>query len=164
MTRTILQLNSHRTTQTGVALIAALLIMLVLTIIGVTAISTTSLEEKMAFNSQDRQLARYLAESAILLQARQGNMPNPAQAGVSANSYNLDSTDIPHLNVGTVSFTYIEDTAKVNLPAPNPKVKELNTGSYATFRLDAAVSTNAGTTGEKVAGYYFKSVVQSTNN
>lgn len=150
--------------QAGVALIAALLIMLVLTIIGVTAISTTSLEEKMAFNSQDRQLARYLAESAILLQARQANMPNPAQAGVSANNYNLDSTDIPHLGAGTVSFTYIEDTAKVNLPAPNPKVKELNTGSYATFRLESTVNTNAGTTGQQIAGYYFKSVIQNTNN
>ena len=51
--------------QAGVALFISLVMLLVLTIIGVSAVQTTSLEERMARNSRDRLMAFQAAESAL---------------------------------------------------------------------------------------------------
>lgn len=53
------------TAQKGSVLIVSLIILLVLTMIGVTAMGTSSLEEKMAGNSRDRELAFQAAEAAL---------------------------------------------------------------------------------------------------
>lgn len=53
----------HR--QRGAVLVVSLLILLILTIIGVTAMSNSSLEEKMAGNMRDRSLAFQSAEAAL---------------------------------------------------------------------------------------------------
>ena len=57
-------LTMHR--QRGVVLIMALVFLVILTILGITAMSTTSLEEKMAGNARDRNLAFQAAETALL--------------------------------------------------------------------------------------------------
>jgi type IV pilus assembly protein PilX len=49
----------------GAVLIISLIMLLLLTIIGVTAIQTSSLEEKMAGNMRDQNLAFQAAESAL---------------------------------------------------------------------------------------------------
>jgi len=51
--------------QRGVALIITLLLLLVITILGVTAIQSSMLEEKMTSNLRDRSLAFHAAESAL---------------------------------------------------------------------------------------------------
>ncbi|QBQ56272.1 pilus assembly PilX family protein [Nitrosococcus wardiae] len=51
--------------QQGATLIISLLMLLVLTLIGVTAIQTTTLEEKMAGNMRDQNLAFQAAEAAL---------------------------------------------------------------------------------------------------
>ncbi len=51
--------------QTGVVLVVSLIILLLMTIIGVTALSTTSLEQRMAGNVQDKQLSFQAAETAM---------------------------------------------------------------------------------------------------
>lgn len=51
--------------QEGGALVVSLLILLVMTLIGVTGMQVTSLEEKMAGNMRDRNLAFQAAESAL---------------------------------------------------------------------------------------------------
>lgn len=53
------------TRQTGSALIISLSILLVLTILGVSALSTSSLEEKMAGNTRDAHVAFEVAEEAL---------------------------------------------------------------------------------------------------
>lgn len=53
--------------QHGVALVLALVFLLLLTLIGITALNTTALEEKMANNTKDRNLAFQAAESALAL-------------------------------------------------------------------------------------------------
>ena len=53
------------TRKEGAVLIISLIMLLLLTIIGVTAIQTTSLEEKMAGNMRDQNLAFQAAESAL---------------------------------------------------------------------------------------------------
>lgn len=51
----------------GVALVMALVFLLLLTLIGVTAMSTTALEEKMAGNMKDKNAAFQAAESALIV-------------------------------------------------------------------------------------------------
>lgn len=54
-----------KTHERGSVLIVSLMILLVLTLIGVTALGTSTLEEKMAGNSQDQSLAFQAAEAAM---------------------------------------------------------------------------------------------------
>lgn len=58
------QINSCQT-QAGVVLVISLIILLLLTIIGLFAMQTTALEEKMAGNLRDKSLAFQAAESAL---------------------------------------------------------------------------------------------------
>ena len=55
------------TRQRGMVLVLALVFLLLLTLLGITALNTTSLEEKMAGNVKDRNLAFQAAESALTL-------------------------------------------------------------------------------------------------
>ena len=57
--------HSLRTKQTGSALIISLLILIVMTLIGITGMGTSSLEEKMAGNDRDAALALQAAEAAL---------------------------------------------------------------------------------------------------
>lgn len=54
-----------RHNQSGAALVVALIILLVLTILGISAMNTTSLEEKMAANAQELTRAFHAADSGI---------------------------------------------------------------------------------------------------
>ncbi len=54
---------SHR--QRGAALIVSLMILLIMTIIGISAMSTTTMEERMSDNNKQRQLAFQAAETAL---------------------------------------------------------------------------------------------------
>lgn len=62
-TTEVIKVNPH--SQSGVALIASMLMLLILTLIGVTAMLVTALEEKMSGNQRDRSLAFHAAESAL---------------------------------------------------------------------------------------------------
>lgn len=66
--------------QTGVALIVALILLVVMTLLGISGVRTVAMEEKMAANSYDRSLAFQAAEAglrageqAAQLQWAQGN-------------------------------------------------------------------------------------------
>lgn len=62
---TIQRPTKHSARQGGVALFISLVLLLVLTIIGVSAVQSTSLEVRMARNDQDSLLAFQAAESAL---------------------------------------------------------------------------------------------------
>lgn len=53
-------------TQHGSALIFSLIVLLVMTLIGITAMNTSTLEEKMATNDRNQKMAFQSAESAII--------------------------------------------------------------------------------------------------
>lgn len=61
----IFKVTSRVNGESGGALVVSLLMLLVMTLIGVTAMQVTSLEEKMAGNMRDRNLAFQAAESAL---------------------------------------------------------------------------------------------------
>lgn len=52
--------------QRGVALFLALVVLLLITVLGVSGLQTTTLEERMAANARDRDLAFQAAEAALL--------------------------------------------------------------------------------------------------
>ncbi len=94
-----------RNTQGGAVLFVSLIMLLVLTVIGVTAMQTTTLEEKMAGNLRDQTLAFQAAEAAL----REGetwlsNEPAEptAQAGCSGpcntTVYQLNAPGVDVLN------------------------------------------------------------------
>lgn len=58
-------MNHSIETQTGAVLVVTLIMLTLLTIIGVTGTNVTSLEEKMAGNMRDRNIAFQAAESAL---------------------------------------------------------------------------------------------------
>ncbi len=60
-----MQKHAHGNRQQGAALAMSLIILLVMTVIGVTAMQVTVLEEKMAGNLRDRSIAFQAAESAL---------------------------------------------------------------------------------------------------
>jgi type IV pilus assembly protein PilX len=82
----------HR--QKGFVLIMALVFLALLTIIGVTAMSTTSLEEKMAGNMKDRNLAFQAAETALLAAERwyETQTTKPVFPDTANGLYVTDST------------------------------------------------------------------------
>lgn len=56
---------AHRGRQSGAVLAVSLIILLLLTLIGITAMRVTTMEEKMAGNTRNRNLAFQAAESAL---------------------------------------------------------------------------------------------------
>jgi hypothetical protein len=144
--------------QTGVALVTSLIIMMILTILGVTVMNMTSLEEKMAFNTQDRYMARYIAESAVVLMAKEDLLPPPEQAGVSNYPFNLTASDIPKLESGEGEITFVQETPYSNMPASGMRAKVLSSGSgednAIVYQIYATINTKAGTTAKMRAGYY----------
>ena len=69
--------------QDGMVLVAALVILLALTLVGVSAMGTSNLEERMSSNDRDRQIAFQAAEVAL----RQGEVDVEAVAGVAAHDH-----------------------------------------------------------------------------
>lgn len=159
--------------QSGVALVAALVIMLVLTILGITVMNMTSLEEKMAFNTQDRYHARYLAESAALIIAHDNNLPSPEEAGVSKSvEFTLSQSGgtggtIPGLKEGTAQIFFIQQTPSVNLSS-NSNNMRFSSGSGTddpfVFQIAASATTNAGTNARLKSGFYFDPPPSSNQN
>lgn len=66
--------------QGGAVLAVSLIMLLLLTLIGITAMNTNSLEEKMAGNMRDRNLALQAAEAAVRAGEATLEIPNPEPA------------------------------------------------------------------------------------
>ena len=95
-TSTPASLQSH---QSGAVLIVSLIMLLLLTLIGITGSQVTSLEEKMAGNSKDYNLAFQAAESAL----RAGEA---ATANIAASGYYTGSTQpIDWANTKVVTYS-----------------------------------------------------------
>ena len=105
--------------QQGVVLFVSLVILLVLTILGVTAISSTTMEERMAFNHQQSDLTFQAAESGIAQVIDKASSAYPGYSdasnpfysalnGVAGNTVNAGSytQSLTHTSVIYRSMTY----------------------------------------------------------
>lgn len=94
------QLSAYPRRQRGTALITSLIFLLLLTIMGITAVGTATLEERMAGNMKDQYLAFQAAESALrYAESQLANMPAapPLSAALS------NDADIDVVAFGTVT-------------------------------------------------------------
>ncbi len=141
--------------QQGIALITSLIILLILTIIGVTAVNMTSLNEKMAFNTQDRQLAGILVQSSLTRFATVGNLPAPQQPGTNANVFPITAADVVDARDGSAQITYIDATSGINVPRIGKAGYFSSGNNVPVFETYVVVSTRAGTTARSKYGQYF---------
>ncbi len=117
--------------QTGAVLVISLLMLLVMTLIGVTAMSTATLEEKMAANSQYTNMSFQASESAVegvvnnidlIQQALNAGVGNPISRNVDLDNSHVAST-------GELEF-------RVQGPAPGYSAGE-DQGSFTAFHFIA---------------------------
>ncbi len=78
--------TARPTLQQGVVLITALVILMAMTLVALTTMTSSSLEERMAGNMKDREIAFQAAEAALRYGERL------AQAGISTASFNTACT------------------------------------------------------------------------
>ncbi|HEB63262.1 MAG TPA: hypothetical protein ENJ07_02140 [Gammaproteobacteria bacterium] len=95
--------------QQGIALIASLLMLLVMTLIGLTALERTTIEEKMAANSQQKAITFQAAETAIQ------QFISTSSDAVYTNSINSVDTTIAYHQEGdavsrSASLEYLGET------------------------------------------------------
>lgn len=122
---------SPRFRQNGFVLAMSLLFLLLLTIIGITALNTSSLEEKMAHNVKDKNLSLQAAESAI-------SMAETWLGAANIQREQVSNTFIPGLASSTDGFTKV-----VNLTdAPIWKTMNWN-ASNGDFQIYPAVPWGA---------------------
>lgn len=95
-----INVSSKITRQHGSVLIVSLLVLLVLTLIGISSLDSSLMEEKMASNSQISTTAFQAAESAIREKYYQERV-NPVMAVVHAQNGNTDNCN----NCGVPSST-----------------------------------------------------------
>jgi len=131
-----------RRAQKGMALIVGLVFLLVLTIIGVTSLRTTTLEERMASNLQQKTIAFQDAESRI---ARLINDLNARTLNLSANDdcASIDAETNPDsLNAGAVdSFHTCPEYIGTSLAGRLTNSAEGSQTSLLHFRLESTSTT-----------------------
>jgi type IV pilus assembly protein PilX len=79
-------ITSFHKNQSGVVLVVSLIILLLLTLIGLTGMQTTGLEEKMASNMRDKNLAFQAAEAT--LKVGEGKIQDLSNSNTSAGFFN----------------------------------------------------------------------------
>lgn len=92
-------ISQNQTKQSGAVLAMALIFLLLLTIIGISAITTTTLQEKMSGNMQDRNLAFQAAEAA--LRDGERHIDNVINAGTTFNTNCNNGLCVPALATAT---------------------------------------------------------------
>lgn len=107
-TTTLPAATAPKRRQRGLVLITSLLFLLMLTIIGITALSTTTLEEKMAGNTRDLNIAFQAAEAALRdaenWLAQQSSEPTAVSTCASPPCDVWQSNVLPDLSTQTDSW------------------------------------------------------------
>lgn len=145
----------------GTALIFALVMLLLLTILGITAVTTSSLQEKMAGNMRDQYMAQQAGDSILYdgeaFVANQQTKPTPACPPVAPELI-WDSACLP-TNVGaassnwwlTATDTWWSSNGNTSAVTTNYVLQEPR---YVVERIQkVALDPSAG---KKVYRYYFR--------
>ncbi len=129
--------------QTGVVLIISLVMLILLTLIGLTGMQTTTLEEKMAGNAKDRNTAFQAAE-ATLLEAEKYILANSTTYSNTNGLWNTAQNNLDFFASSTWNANSSRATPSgfennFGLPsAPRYIIEKINTnGSVKTFRITA---------------------------
>lgn len=146
-----------RSRQRGVALAVALILLVVITLVGLAAVSGTIMQQKMSANFYDRQVAfqsteAAMRQAALAIQATTTAAPagfydcsTPASSSTAANtcqSNPFTDPNVPSSNIKTVAASAYDAGNMVaskpqyivqymgNFPMPAPPVKQTSHTSY----------------------------------
>ncbi|WP_426689340.1 pilus assembly PilX family protein [Rhodanobacter ginsengiterrae] len=161
--------------QNGVALVVALLLLIVITLVGLAAVRGTIMQQRMASNQFDRQIAFQSAEAAMrAAQARvagnPGDIARNCQAGgvyCQGNPFddpNLDQTKIVTVTSGTGAGLF----AKSSLAVSQPQYVIENMGNWydpstSTGYGQSANAHNYGAQGTSTTSVYYRVTARSGN-
>ncbi len=130
MKRTLI--SEFRTRQKGVVLVTSLVLLLVMTLIGLTGMQVTSLEEKMASNMRDSNLAFQAAETALrageTIVSPAALLPNFTNAGI--NGFYRSSSPAPILTQIDDNTVWVNASANAQTAVYNPTA---TTGNFANI-------------------------------
>ena len=126
---TRIHLRSLSPTQHGSALVVSLLILLVLTLIGVTSMSTTALQSKMATNSREYNLAFQATESALRDGETEISTLNPV-------GFDASCTTDPGLCLSSTTGTPIWST--IDWTTASSRTYGLKTGATALLGITSS--------------------------
>jgi type IV pilus assembly protein PilX len=114
--------------QRGAALIISLLILILLTILGLSSMQTTNMEERMASNARDREIAFQAAEAALAVGERwvMEQYDNPAPTGSTSPSWRV--------------WLLTESTNACNTGLCGPKASGGSFNPYAANAWDSATA------------------------
>lgn len=153
------------TKQKGSVLILSLMILVVLTMIGVSSMSSSSLQEKMAGNFRDREIAFQAAE--MTLAAAEDYITstiNTSNIGSADGLYNQFNGPAPHNaftgnDAGTISNWWTgTDSLALNAAPINKTIAEVRTQPRYTIEaredvgVDEGTDINVGGYGESTGG------------
>ena len=165
----------QRAGQRGVALVVALLLLVVITLVGLAAVRGTIMQQKMAANLFDRQIAFQGAEAAMRaatarIAANPGDIARNCQAGgvfCQGNPFddpNLDTSKIMTVDSGTASGQF----AKSSVAVGQPQYVVENMGNWynpstSTGFGQSANSHNYGAQGTSTTAVYYRVTARSGN-
>lgn len=117
--------------QRGAALIIGLILLLILTVLGVSSMNTATMELAMAINSQQSQYAFQAAESALVTDI------------VVGNTIVLDNNTVQGDNVRNDVYNY-EPIAGINIPSTVSTAYESTLNCPQGYELDGALGGGIG--------------------
>jgi len=156
--------------QRGVALVVALLLLIVITLVGLAAVRGTIMQQKMSSNLFDRQLAFQSAEAALragaaLIASNPGNIARNCQTGgtvCQGNPFNDSSTKIISVESGTSAGQFeIADQA-----FSQPQYVIENMGNWVDTNTSTGYSQSAnahqyGAQGKSSTAVYYRVTARS---
>jgi hypothetical protein len=131
--------------QTGVVLVVSLILLVVLTLLGLASMNMSSLEEKMAANSQESIAALQAADSGLTYTLEE---PTAIPASLSGQA-----TDTISIGSGGTQFNFIT-TFRDWTPPPQGSLYSAENFQAAHFNVQATGTTGAGATVVVNGGMY----------
>jgi type IV pilus assembly protein PilX len=161
--------------QRGVALVVALLLLIVITLVGLAAVRGTIMQQRMASNQFDRQIAFQSAEAAMrAAQARVAANPDDIARNCQAGGVYCQGNpfDDPNLDTGKIitvtSGTGAGQFTKSSLAASQPQYVIENMGNWydpstSTGYGQSANAHNYGAQGTSTTSVYYRVTARSGN-
>lgn len=137
-------MQSSRQGQNGAVLIVSLFILLIMTLVGVTSMSTTSLEEKMAGNMRDKNTALQASEAA--LEDGEGWLASLGAEPSDTTSCGSPPCDVWVLNVlpdlASQSQSWWQSNAREYGASGSKDISDVNTDPYYVVEAQQYVRDN----------------------
>ena len=139
--------------QTGAVLMTALILLVIMTMLGITSMSTSTLEEKMAANSQDINRSFQAAETGLEMVFSDENAFNTSNTtdtdGTANDLYTPSATTVGSYGASVTYNAYMLQMAR---PPRNSGWDSSN--AYYHFDLNATSTTASGSTTTVHGGAY----------